>query len=808
MNKSRITVSAKIGKSVAGLFTKIVLCATLDEAIEFGRYLSFNVERLNNDHGTSIITGSVAGSGDQGVPPVLAKPKNAFKIMMEKQKQKTLPEKYQILPGQSNKKKELFNAIISYLESQQLLFSKDVVETSGLNFVKNLVDTFWYIDPHLSKLAQRGLHLPKCFEQFTGFNNPKDHKPKVPNIRIDSIKYYLQALQVSVECPWIKVERWGAVRSYVVQLMEMLENYLDMLKIKNISSLERHNRESPVRNLMDTQHIEPIFPKHIIKPTFIARYKRLVDDLKKRKHYEFIWVDEYTPDENRERRYYLDNIAKAMPIKCHFLSIAKGNNLGTFHFIWPVPVDAAKGEEILTKDTSIVDKITADMPVYHTRFMRRKFLREATLLTAAKPGKLIYLYKTLTGDMSAGENISDDVRRERVQTLIDIEDPDVIVDLREHNEGRPEKYQLFFEKAKEYIDNVVETAVPDRRHDPVSHLATAMSVKDFRARISETCPEGTEIPSKQWLRLQFAPKTPTARSSLQFTGKLDVRFAVQSRQYRKQHQDMHYASAIFRYQKEMAVKFREHTTFVVMDDKHHCKVGEPDCPVAAVDRGKRVVTTKGVKFQVADHDFTKFSIVPSVTMLIDIPISLLSGSFYRGDVFVGIKDLVLEPSSPLRHMAELRGILESQTTVKPILMLYTDGGPDHRLTYLSVKLSLICLFLELDLDLLVVVRTPPMASWKNPAERIMSVLNLALQCVGLARDSMDGKYETLIHSANTLKSMREKIYDNPELLDAVQKSLAPVKVGQNVNKLQSRGLSLDIYFVIHKYIHKNLQNSC
>ena len=62
--------------------------------------------------------------------------------------------------------------------------------------------------------------------------------------------------------------------------------------------------------------------------------------------------------------------------------------------------------------------------------------------------------------------------------------------------------------------------------------------------------------------------------------------------------------------------------------------------------------------------------------------------------------------------------------------MYTDGGPDHRLTYVSVQIALIALFLELDLDFLCAVRTPPHNSWKNPAERIM---NLALQGVGIAR---------------------------------------------------------------------------
>lgn len=79
-------------------------------------------------------------------------------------------------------------------------------------------------------------------------------------------------------------------------------------------------------------------------------------------------------------------------------------------------------------------------------------------------------------------------------------------------------------------------------------------------------------------------------------------------------------------------------------------MGEPGVPVAAVERGKKVVvSTSGKQFAVADHDF---GIIPSVTMLCDIP-ETIDGSFYRGQVFVGLKDAVLEPSSALHHCTEL-----------------------------------------------------------------------------------------------------------------------------------------------------------
>ena len=61
-------------------------------------------------------------------------------------------------------------------------------------------------------------------------------------------------------------------------------------------------------------------------------------------------------------------------------------------------------------------------------------------------------------------------------------------------------------------------------------------------------------------------------------------------------------------------------------------------------------------------------------MLLDIPEDI-TGSFYWGQVYVGLQDLALEPSTPLRHIAELLYILEEQNLDKPIMMLYTDGGP-------------------------------------------------------------------------------------------------------------------------------------
>lgn len=150
---------------------------------------------------------------------------------------------------------------------------------------------------------------------------------------------------------------------------------------------------------------------------------------------------------------------------------------------------------------------------------------------------------------------------------------------------------------------------------------------------------------------------------------------VQTRQFRKTHPDAHYAAALFRYQREFAVQFKDHSVFVSLDDKHRVKVGEPGFPEAAA---RRVLVQRDTAFEVGDHDFTRMSIVPSVCFVIDIPESIES-SWYTGKVFVSLKEAIFEPSSPPRHVAELYDIVLSQNLEKnPIMFIYTDGGPDHR----------------------------------------------------------------------------------------------------------------------------------
>ena len=87
----------------------------------------------------------------------------------------------------------------------------------------------------------------------------------------------------------------------------------------------------------------------------------------------------------------------------------------------------------------------------------------------------------------------------------------------------------------------------------------------------------------------------------------------------------------------------------------------------------------------------------------------------------------------------------------------TDGGPDHRNTFLTVQISWICLFISKDLDMLVAARTAPQNSYRNPVERIMSLLNLGLQSIGLMRKEMSEEFKTLIKNSKRSEKLLQTL---------------------------------------------------
>ncbi|GES98049.1 hypothetical protein GLOIN_2v1782174 [Rhizophagus clarus] len=454
-----------------------------------------------------------------------------------------------------------------------------------------------------------------------------------------------------------------------------LLKYSDYLIEQKAITLKNQNSLAPIVDEGKAAYIEILDANIWRPPIIVEEFKLLTRSLEESPYWEPINISQFCPNERMRRCRFIEKLKNAFLFKVGKYTYHHGNIQNSV-YLWRMDNNANE-EELVNKHYKIRNNLKQTIQIYHTRAMRKEFIDTVELcIGKVEKARIRYIYSTWLEDSSASVNLVTQNIDDRVLLIFELGDPELITDLHEINEGRIFKYDLFWEYALKYLEGIAQEsilAVDEKRHDIFQHLAVAISIRDFQNQVLKICPLNIPIPSLQWIRLQFWPKNPTHKSSLQFTCKLPIKFIVQTRQLRCDHEDAYYASALFRYQKEMAILLCENSWLVFMDDKHRCIVGEPGYPVAAVERGRQVIVSKNKTFQVADYDFTKCGIIPSVTMICDIPCTI-EESFYKGQVYVGLKDLIFQPSDPLRHMAELYKILKHQVENKPYLLLYTDGG--------------------------------------------------------------------------------------------------------------------------------------
>jgi hypothetical protein len=749
VNPEEKPVAAYVGqKPEKSCMQTVILSARVGEVASFGRYFLFIL---------------------QGDEPEVRRDemKSAFNVLMESAKELVLPMRVE----ERTKKDKLYNDIVGWLASNKLGWRKPFVDTAGCQLVSTLTDALWYVDGHHQTLVERSCTVPVAVACFSGYNNPAMSKHKVKPMDCAELKALSQRLSEVTELPYMCQSSWQVVRTELQSFAVSLDKYVNYLQSHQQQAMANREQLYPVRQHDDA--VSVIMPSSRLSLEQVERFKAVNLSLERTSDFEPVFLNDFCPNDVRARRTFLDGLDRGLTSKCIKYSHAYGNNKGTFHFLWKLPSSSTEAD-LVKRNSEVIASLIESFPIYHTRAMKRVAMRSFGKLCSVKPAFLREVYRKLTGDATAAHDKDQEIVDSRIREALDTEDPELIVDLRATNSGRPPSYDQFWDKCRKYITEHVELAADDRRHDTIVHLAVAMSVSDLHREVVKTCPEGVAIPSVKYLMYQFWPNDKTRLTACRYTGQLPVKFMIQSRQFRKTHIDCHYASAIFRYLKEFAIKYKEQSALVFMDDKHGIKIGEPGCPVAAVDRGKRVVVGISTKFAIADHDFCKGSFTPSVSFICDIP-DTIEETFYRGQVVIGLKDAVFQASSPIRHTTELSSILIKADVNKPILLLYTDGGPDHRLTYMSVKVALLCLFFKHNLDMLIAVRTPPYHSWKNPVERIMSLLNLALQAVGIMRQPMNAEMEALIAPCNSMKAIRKSAERNPDLRDAYIDSLQSSK---------------------------------
>ena len=128
-------------------------------------------------------------------------------------------------------------------------------------------------------------------------------------------------------------------------------------------------------------------------------------------------------------------------------------------------------------------------------------------------------------------------------------------------------------------------------------MPVAISVRDLReiiinrleAKHNIPLPPNINIPSNEWIRLQFWPTNPISARAMHYTGRFNIKYQIQARQLRKDHPDAHYCACLFRYPREFAILYHEYVCFIAADDKHKIPIGEGVATSTGVRNKKSLV---------------------------------------------------------------------------------------------------------------------------------------------------------------------------------------------------------------------------
>ena len=161
-------------------------------------------------------------------------------------------------------------------------------------------------------------------------------------------------------------------------------------------------------------------------------------------NFEYVTITDMLPSDPLKKLRSVDTLTTCgLRFPCLLLIYSPGGNIGNLHFLWKVPTDSDVTSSF-EQSQVVIENIRSQIPRYHTRAMRSAmFEKFGRISPATKPSALRYFYRELTGDQAAASSTDQAVVDERIKQIIDMEDPNVLQDLRALNSGQATKFNTY-----------------------------------------------------------------------------------------------------------------------------------------------------------------------------------------------------------------------------------------------------------------------------------------------------------------------------------------------------------------------------
>jgi len=253
-------------------------------------------------------------------------------------------------------------------------------------------------------------------------------------------------------------------------LARMLQKYANIVSEKKLKMMELHSSPEQVYMIANSMTVQYLATRHTLEQCL----KGLSSAVEEAGPDVLVPLENFLPSERCRRYEYMEHVKARMNMPTVLVTYSPGGNIGNLHWIWHTTCTDISSP--LQSCHPILESIRSDIPQFHTRAMRQAAYEKYGLISPSM--KISVLRQRPVGDSSAA-TISQSELDKRVCAFFELEEPDLTYNLRQLYSSRASLYDTFWEKAKQFLEEDVGTAVDDRQHSQVVHLAKAVSVRDL-----------------------------------------------------------------------------------------------------------------------------------------------------------------------------------------------------------------------------------------------------------------------------------------------------------------------------------------
>ncbi|CAG8716327.1 37134_t:CDS:2, partial [Gigaspora margarita] len=261
-----------------------------------------------------------------------------------------------------------------------------------------------------TSLDFESFHIPHLFYKFLNYANPESYKEARKPFDANELCLHCQSLIPFAISSWMRSLNFAWLSKEFDKLILVISGYVDYLKKQQKITEINHKSEDFVWDIKQATTIK------VYKPN--------------------IW----TSPQNKIKYYELEKATISFYTRPS-TSIYVQNCIS----FWRIDENTSE-TKIAQKNTRIIRELQNNAPHYHTHAMRRNYFHTCDLLLPkVKPAPLQTIYHMLLDDISATKCANEAKVDTRIRLALELGDPNILIDLHEHNERKSEKYKVFWD---------------------------------------------------------------------------------------------------------------------------------------------------------------------------------------------------------------------------------------------------------------------------------------------------------------------------------------------------------------------------